>query len=315
MMRCSRDPAPIGRIRIKRSLSDMRVPDYVLKSVGFVTEWIEDPSGEVYHPEATGFIVNIPSKVNPASNYFVFVTAKHVAVRMRERLTVFTVNQRGGGVTTLDNTDDKWHLHPDESVDVAVMAFTPTPNLDFKSVPIEMFLDRALMEQKQIGIGDEVYLPGLFEYASNDKRNMPLLRHGNIAMIPEEPIQVESGFAEVYLIEARSIGGISGSPVFVRGTTILKNKTGQALLGLSGENYFLGLVHGHWDIRESQINEPGFEHDRQRGVNLGIAVVVPAHKILEVINHPGLVKMRADADLRLKQAISPGLDGAQNGGK
>ena len=40
--------------------------------------------------------------------------------------------------------------------------------------------------------------------------NVVTARH--IAMIQEEPIQVDSGFAEVVLVEARSIGGLSGSP-------------------------------------------------------------------------------------------------------
>jgi hypothetical protein len=45
---------------------------------------------------------------------------------------------------------------------------------------------------------------------------MPIGRHGSLAMMPSEPIQTDLGFADVYLIKARSMGGISGSPVFVR---------------------------------------------------------------------------------------------------
>jgi hypothetical protein len=55
------------------------------------------------------------------------------------------------------------------------------------------------------------------------KRNIPIVRTGNISMIPSEKvpgIQIrrgESVESEVYLIEARSVGGLSGSPVFIRG--------------------------------------------------------------------------------------------------
>ena len=300
---------PIGRIRLTTPSSNMRVQDYMLKCIGFVGEYIETPAGKVYDSEGTGFIVSIPSKVNPASSYFVFVTAKHVALGLRDRMMVITVNRKGGGITALSETDTKWYLHKDESVDVAVLPFTPTPEVDVRSIPVEMFLDKASMEKQQIGIGDEVYMPGLFLFAANEKKNIPILRHGNIAMLPEEPIQVDAGFAEVYLIEARSIGGISGSPVFVRGTTFIKNPTNDRIIhGLSGVTHLLGLIHGHWDIKESDINEPQFEYDRKRGVNLGIAVVVPAHKILEILNHPDLAAMRDEADLQLKNAISPGPD-------
>jgi len=52
------------------------------------------------------------------------------------------------------------------------------------------------------------------------------------------------------------------------------------------------MVHGHWDIREEDINKPSFTHDRKRGVNYGIAVVVPALKIYETLYNPILVANR-----------------------
>ena len=43
---------------------------------------------------------------------------------------------------------------------------------------------------------------------------MPILRMGNLAAYPQERVQVEGVEMDAYLIEARSIGGLSGSPVF-----------------------------------------------------------------------------------------------------
>ena len=44
---------------------------------------------------------------------------------------------------------------------------------------------------------------------------MPIVRQGCLAMMLSEQIQTDlEGFADIYLIEARFIGGISGSPVF-----------------------------------------------------------------------------------------------------
>jgi hypothetical protein len=228
-------------------------------------------------------------------------------------MTVVTVNRKGGGISVLEDTHDKWYLHPDESVDVAVMAINLagdllSSDLDVRAVPLAMFLDKGGMEELRIGIGDEVYMPGLFTHIASAHRNAPILRHGNVAMIPDGPIQVDAGFAEVYLVEARSIGGMSGSPVFVRNTVSFRNPNGQILHGVSGETRLLGLIHGHWDIKESEMNQQRFTHDPRRGVNLGIAVVVPAAKILETINHPELVRMRIEIDEAWKRAISPGLD-------
>jgi hypothetical protein len=105
---------------------------------------------------------------------------------------------------------------------------------------------------------------------------------GNIAMMPDEVIPTELGDMEAYLVEARSIGGLSGSPAFVRKTVPF---------GI-GSFYLLGLMHGHWDLPAKSKNDLLMNDDLLGKVNMGIAIVVPAKKILEVLNHPELVKMR-----------------------
>ena len=60
----------------------------------------------------------------------------------------------------------------------------------------------------------------------------------NIAMIPDEPVTTSLGDIKAYLVEARSIGGLSGSPAFVR-------ETGAEG---TGSFYLLGLMHGHWGV-------------------------------------------------------------------
>jgi hypothetical protein len=172
---------------------------------------------------------------------------------------------------------------------------------------VELFLSPEERIRHSIGIGDDVFTVGLFTYHAGTQRNMPIVRYGNVAMLPDEPIQVGDGFAEVYLIEARSIGGLSGSPVFVRKTTSLpitsEHLTERKLDGL-GRLFFLGMMRGHWDINESDLNKPSFIHDRRRGVNLGIGMVVPAAKILEVINHPDLVALRAHREEESRSSVS-----------
>lgn len=110
-------------------------------------------------------------------------------------------------------------------------------------------------------------------------------------MLPGERLPLE-GFdpMEAYLAEGRSIGGLSGSPVFVRQTvnTSIPNQKGEKIpfAGI-GQIYFLGLVHGHWDLPKSFEKTPHSE-----AVNMGISVIVPAHKIWEVVNHPELAEQR-----------------------
>jgi hypothetical protein len=209
-------------------------------------------------------------------------------------------------------------LHPsDPTVDVAVIPCLLDSQSDVISVSTnKSFVTKELMAEKKIGVGDEVFTIGLFTPAVGSQRNMPIVRYGNLAMVPDEPIQVDNGFAEVYLIESRSIPGLSGSPAFVRQTLAVdfgndSHGIQRSQLGSSSENLLLGLVRSHWDIRESDLNKPSFIHDRQRGVNLGIAIVVPAYKILEVINNPKLVALREHYDAEIKAGRTPGKDDAR----
>jgi hypothetical protein len=62
----------------------------------------------------------------------------------------------------------------------------------------------------------------------------------------------------------------------------------------------LGLIHGHWNLPVS------FDKSSQaEAVNMGISIVVPAHKIWEVLNHPELVEQRKQQDELVAKEKSP----------
>ena len=163
-----------------------------------------------------------------------------------------------------------------------------------------MFLSDEVIRSKSIGTGDEVFITGLFAHLVGSSRNLPIVRMGNIAMMPGEPVMSkELGNIEAYLIEARSIGGLSGSPAFVRETIPM---------GI-GAFYFLGLMHGHWDIPpEAKNDQIIIGSDKTGQVNIGIAIVIPAKKVLEVLNHPDLIEARKKNDEVWKRQNTPTLD-------
>jgi hypothetical protein len=226
------------------------------------------------------------------------------------------VNKRGGGVTPiLQIVGEKWWTHPsDQSVDVAVVQAARQDDADFNPLNLESFATPETIGLYNIGIGDEVFFPGLFTPAPGIDETRPIVRHGNIAMMPTQQIQTKFGYASVYLVEARSIGGLSGSPVFARPTINMhmQAKTGERVVvhGLAPDMILLGLMQGHWDVQESNINNPDITHDR-RGVNLGIGVVVQASKILEVINQPMLKNYRNDLEKAALKSKIPGTDSAK----
>jgi len=97
-------------------------------------------------------------------------------------------------------------------------------------------------------------------------------------MMPKDKLPTKSfGDMEAYLAEGRSIGGLSGSPVFVRSTVKMPEQTAEGKLGyISGLGAFhlLGLMHGHWDLPVSFSSS-----EQAEAVNMGVSIVVPAKKI------------------------------------
>jgi hypothetical protein len=241
----------------------------------------------------TGFLVVVPFKIqseasslNPkkqVDGFLNIVTAKHVAQQVDGSIFFVRVNNKQGSFEYLKMEDTKWFYHPtNNSIDVAVAPFSLSVDIDYRTITADWFLTDKTLSQGNIGIGDEVYIVGLFAHVAGSKRNEPIVRIGNIAMLPAEPIPTENGNIEGYLIEARSIGGISGSPVFVRES-----------FPRSGKHYLLGLMQAHWEISAALKNDFILTKDFNAQVNMGIAIVIPAKKILETLNHPLLVDLRS----------------------
>jgi len=199
-------------------------------------------------------------------HYVYLVTAKHVAMKLEGQTFMVRINTKDGkSALIMGKGTQKWHYATDESVDVALIPYLPPERFEYKHIPSTIFLSDETIRGKRIGTGDEVFVTGLFAHLTGAARNLPIVRMGNIAMMPGEPVPTkEFGDIEAYLIEARSIGGLSGSPAFVF---------------KSNRYYLLGLMHGHWDIPPQSKNDAmRVDEDTYGQVNMGIAIVVPAKK-------------------------------------
>jgi hypothetical protein len=139
------------------------------------------------------------------------VTARHVAEKIDGATFFVRANNKQDSFEYLKSEETRWFYHPtDNSVDAAVAPFWLTPDIDYRAIPLDMFLSDETLVQGKIGIGDEVYITGLFRHVAGSKRNQPIVRIGNVAMIPTEPIFTEKfGNIEAYLIAARARALIS----------------------------------------------------------------------------------------------------------
>jgi len=271
----------------------MRIADEIIKSVGFVS-CDTDP----LRYAGTAFIVQVP--YDDTSGCLHLVTAKHVADVVGADF-VIGFNGKDGKPLFVKNGGVPWYFHPTEadSVDVAVIPFASARinEYDISPIPVQIFADEARISEYDIGLGDEVFSVGLFTRYFGLTTLIPIVRTGNIAMMPKEPVPLAGfGITEVFLAEGRSIGGLSGSPVFCRNTVKMPgmNEQGQIkhVAGV-GQIHLLGLVHGHWDL-PTNFSETA----RAEAVNMGVSIVIPARKILEVLYSPALVEARGQASQR-----------------
>jgi hypothetical protein len=265
----------------------------MMKCVGFISR-VQEPL--VY--QGTVFVVGVPYPRDPSTGVMHLVTAKHVAIGIGNGDFTIAFNGTDGlPMFSRPQGNNRWFYHATESdsVDVAVMPFSTArmDEYDVTPIPVGMFATDERIAQYEIGIGDEIVNVGLFTPFFGTSHLIPILRTGNIAMMPKDKVLVRNfGYVDAYLAEGRSIGGLSGSPVFCRNTVkmpaIGPHQETAYITGLGG-THFLGLMHGHWDI---PMETP--EAVKQI-VNMGISIIIPAKKILEVLNNPELVKLREEA--------------------
>ena len=167
-----------------------------------------------------------------------------------------------------------------------------------------------------VQVGDEVFAPGLFLQSAGKNRNLPVVRFGNIARMPEGELlalatEHKTTFIRGYLAETHSWGGYSGSPVFwhyeynfvrpiiavpqgrpVPSRLALDQRPPQpepmhVMTGRGWATALLGLVSGHYGI-------PTKAKDRsvETELNAGIGIVTPAANIVELLMREDVVEQR-----------------------
>jgi hypothetical protein len=255
--------------------------------------------------EGTGFWVHYKG-----AGYL--ITARHVAETIQVPPFVIRLNRRGGGAELIDVEQAEWVFPDDKLVDLAALPYELPRKLGYDAAYItEGVLGRQeAIGELQIDVGDFCYTVGLFHYFYGDQRNYPLVHSGNIALMPPpgETIPVydekkrETERVEAYLIESRAIDGASGSPVFARASYRF-----EGLIGLPEEDEFgsrvpifaegrvwlLGLFSGAWFAPPDSPVAKNVRAQRGTIVPVGVGVVVPAKKIIELLESDVLKDQRA----------------------
>ena len=180
---------------------------------------------------------------------------------------------------------EQWSFHPAAAsnfIDVAVVRFDYDFSVDRPHAvnphQIRYWMDYSLYGHRStfmpnidipgLFVGEEVVIAGLFVHSYGTTQNIPIVRTGNIAAIPSDLVETELGSMHALLVEIRSIGGLSGSPVIVQGRA---------------NPSIIGLVHGHFDQEANSLIDVEDASIATAKINAGIAIVVPARLIEETL--------------------------------
>lgn len=264
------------------------MPDHTLNCV----VWVGAKTNTGVQYRGTAFYVAVPYP-DERHQYMYLVTAKHnVEEAARESPDgKVLIRPRWVDPTKTEPFETRraeWIDHPE--ADVSILDFD-VGGILHSSIDAQMILTDELRHMDNIGVGDDLQITGLFIHHRGNRRNVPVVRSGIIAAMPDpdEPVCTSRGEMEAYLAEVRSLGGLSGSPVFV----VLPGWRKKASAPLNEwRTYLLGLVHGHWDQKNTTGEYTEAETEK---IHQGIAVVVPASKILELLDAPREKEKRQEA--------------------
>jgi len=243
------------------------------------------------HLFGSGFFVTVWGD-DKSSAAIYLVTAQHLLDKSEDDGPLFVRMNSGAGQVDFEAPQAKWTRHP--STDVAAIRVPIPPDPGFKSIDFSGLLSDQLVVDHKVGVGDEVFFAGLFSEHPGRQRVQPIIRFGNISMMPVDPIKTPdlrvASEIDAYLVEARSWGGHSGSPAFIyypsdrSGNSITVNKELPV--------YLLGLVHGHYEIASDVAYKGDILGSGKVPINAGMAAVVPSQKIIDVLMDDELVQDR-----------------------
>ncbi|MCI0338547.1 MAG: serine protease [Acidobacteria bacterium] len=266
----------------------------------------------------SGFLVHILSEHEGMVHLYA-VTNKHV---IDQGFQVLRLNTAEGSTGTITSQRDSWRDHPD-GYDVSVLPVEMEgERFRWFSVGIAKFITREIITDYQIGPGDDAFLIGRLVTPWGQQRNIPAVRFGNISMMadPNELVRGYSGMEqESFFVDCRSLSGFSGSPVFALTTRAYfadehypndlmpephrpnEEGIGLTITPVATEGTFgpwlLGIDWGHLPLWKSVYEkDETTPTDYKVEQNTGIACVLPAWHILDLLNERELVIQRKRND-------------------
>lgn len=286
---------------------DMLVDNFYREMVGYIVELRCDQESNRTDavPMGTVFFLTVP---HGQGHYAYMVTCRHLIEP--DRVGVYPplfvrVNLIDGTFKDIPISRDEWIKSETSDIAIAPMRLDPKVYRYF-CYPI---LEVQGWSFRQPVPGDQIFMTGLFVSKPGENSVQALVRSGTVARENvREDIEVDLSTskrlnATVHLIEARSWGGESGSPVFsYRQKTEMRHPfpvpppyiMDQPTIQTHYEPQMMGMLQGHYHV-------PGHNYENETA-NSGIAIVVPVQQILGMLkDDPRFVSDREEREERAAQ--------------
>lgn len=270
-------------------------------------------------PVGTGFLVSMPLPGREIEVALYVVTARHIVDMTRGyglHPLIARINAADGGYQDIPMPDAAWNEHPTNDVAVGSLVgarYDRSRPLDLKHIGLELFLTADVVRERvtsgqPVGLGDDVFFTGLFTPHPGVRQNQPVIRFGSISLMPQEKVRVttddrgSSALIDAYLVEARSQGGHSGSPAFHFNRIDVNTLVGAPAYSPR----LLGVVQGHFEAPSDPqvLGDLGGEEGGGTQENAGMAVVVPAQFIVDLLHEGDLTAERVAFAQRLSEGTA-----------
>ncbi len=252
-------------------------------------------AGSNPQPIGTGFIIGYPIPEKEGQVIPLVVTARHVLGDQNKVLARFST-QEGSSTTfvsydieSMKKNNDYWEYPGDDGVDIVVFRSLHFKETKYNLFPINLIATKKTFEENTIRQTDRVIFPSLLINFMGSAQNYPVIRDGSIALIPGEkvPMRYKVGSRvivttqEVILVDATSIPGASGSPIFLWPGPRLKGNSYQ----MGGTKpYLLGIMHGFYPAVPREILEVKTSDTKKMySENSGVAIIFPSWKLNDII--------------------------------
>jgi hypothetical protein len=259
-----------------------RIPDELTYGIAFTYRTRAEAENNARHG-GVAFLVGKPvaGVAAPPEGFYFNYAVTNYHVPWDSNAPVLRFHRRDGAIEIVELTKGDWVPHPDGD-DLAIaflsdrMSSTSPDNVKF--IPTSSIITPEIIKSHNVGFGDDVFMIGRFLNHQGTKDAIaPAVRQGNISMMPQ-PLwnSVTNNDSPSFAVEMRSRTGFSGSPVAVHRNALTSTFATKTDPGVPP--FWWYLLGVNW----------GYVNEKDTKENTWLNGVVPAWKILELLEEPAL---------------------------